>query len=177
MTDNGAVSKALNCGGSYIIPKGYHNGSGKITANSLASQTSATATAARIGKGYTAWVDGTKITGTAAAMGSLNVSSAIYNITLGSTAGTTVTKTFTASAAGTYIMFAFQAGQDTVSEKITVSTSGTKLFGALQQSSTATEKRSQSYILAAKLSANGTITVVFPQQDKARAQYVVCKCS
>ena len=177
MTNNGAKTASLNCGGSYTIPAGYHNGSGKVTANTLASQTSATATAARIGKGYTAWVNGTQITGTAAAMGSLNVSSAIYNITLGSTAGTTVTKTFTASAAGTYIMFAFQAGQDTVSEKITVSTSGTKLFGALQQSSTATEKRSQSYILAAKLAANDTITVVFPQQDKARAQYVVCKCS
>ena len=64
MTDNGAVSKALNCGGSYIIPKGYHNGSGKVTANTLASQTSATATAAHITEGKTAWVNGVKITGT-----------------------------------------------------------------------------------------------------------------
>lgn len=65
MTNRGAVSQALNCGGSYTIPAGYHNGSGKVTANSLASQTSATATAAQILSGYTAWVNGVKITGTA----------------------------------------------------------------------------------------------------------------
>ena len=65
MVNNGAKTSSLNCGGSYTIPAGYHNGSGKITANSLASQTSATATAARIQSGYTAWVNGSKITGTA----------------------------------------------------------------------------------------------------------------
>ena len=64
MTNRGAVTEALNCGGSYTIPAGYHNGSGKVTANSLASQTSATATAAQILSGYTAWVNGTKLTGT-----------------------------------------------------------------------------------------------------------------
>lgn len=64
MANNGVVSKALNCDGSYTIPKGYHNGNGKVTANSLASQTNANATAAMITKGYTAWVNGVKITGT-----------------------------------------------------------------------------------------------------------------
>ena len=64
MANNGAVSQALNCGGSYTIPAGYHNGSGKVTANSLASQTSGTVTAAQILKGKTAWVGGTKLTGT-----------------------------------------------------------------------------------------------------------------
>ena len=64
MTNRGAVTQSLNCGASYTIPAGYHNGSGKVTANSLASQTSATATAARILSGYTAWVNGTKLTGT-----------------------------------------------------------------------------------------------------------------
>ena len=40
MTNNGTVSPSgLNCGGSYTIPAGYHSGSGKVTANSLASQT------------------------------------------------------------------------------------------------------------------------------------------
>ena len=33
MTNNGAVSKTINPGGSYTIPAGYHNGSGKVTAN------------------------------------------------------------------------------------------------------------------------------------------------
>ena len=64
MANVGAVNRSLNCGASYNIPAGYHNGSGKVTANSLASQTSGTATAARILSGYTAWVNGTRITGT-----------------------------------------------------------------------------------------------------------------
>lgn len=64
MPDQGAKTASLNCGASYTIPAGYHNGSGKITANSLKSQTSATAAAAQITKGYTAWVNGVKITGT-----------------------------------------------------------------------------------------------------------------
>ena len=64
MTNRGAVTTSLNAGGSYTIPAGYHNGSGKITANSLSSQTSATATAEDIASGKTAYVNGTKITGT-----------------------------------------------------------------------------------------------------------------
>ena len=65
MPNKGAVTASLNCGGSYTIPEGYHNGSGKVTANSLASQTSANATAGDIISGKTAWVNGNKITGTA----------------------------------------------------------------------------------------------------------------
>ena len=65
MQNNGAKTASLNCGGSYTIPKGYHNGSGKVTANSLSSQTSANATAKDIIKGNTVWVNGSKLTGTA----------------------------------------------------------------------------------------------------------------
>lgn len=65
MPDQGAKTAALNAGGSYTIPAGYHNGSGKVTANSLASQTPATAAAADLRSGKTAWVNGAKITGTA----------------------------------------------------------------------------------------------------------------
>ena len=64
MEDNGAVSQTLNAGGSYTIPAGYHNGSGKVTGNSLASQTSANAAAGDIASGKTAWVNGAKVTGT-----------------------------------------------------------------------------------------------------------------
>ena len=64
MTNHGAVSQTLNAGNSYTIPSGYHNGSGKVTANSLSSQTSGTAAASEILSGETAWVNGTKITGT-----------------------------------------------------------------------------------------------------------------
>ena len=33
MPDNGAVDVHLNCGESYKIPAGYHNGEGKVTQN------------------------------------------------------------------------------------------------------------------------------------------------
>lgn len=63
MTNNGGVSSNLNAGQSYTIPAGYHNGSGKINANTLALQTTATAIASDIANGKTAWVNGNKITG------------------------------------------------------------------------------------------------------------------
>ena len=72
MPNRGAVTQTLNAGGSYTIPAGYQNGSGKITAASLSSQTSGTATAAQILSGKTAWVNGKKITGTMANRGNLN---------------------------------------------------------------------------------------------------------
>lgn len=72
MIDQGAKTSSLNCGGSYTIPAGYHNGSGKVTANSLASQTDATATAAYIKTGYTAWVKGSKLTGSMAVTSAIN---------------------------------------------------------------------------------------------------------
>ena len=53
----------LNCGDVYTIPKGYHDGTGTVVANSLASQTQATATASDIASGKTAWVNGNKVTG------------------------------------------------------------------------------------------------------------------
>lgn len=66
MPNNAAVESSLNCGQSYRIPAGYHNGNGKIAANTLASQTQATADAANISKGRTGWVNGRLITGTGA---------------------------------------------------------------------------------------------------------------
>ena len=74
MVNRGAVSSTLNCAQSYTIPAGYHNGSGKVTANSLASQTAATATASDILTGKTAWVNGTKITGTASLGSNISIS-------------------------------------------------------------------------------------------------------
>ena len=64
MENRGAVSASLNAGQSYTIPAGYHNGSGKVTANSLESQTQATATADNITKGKNAWINGKLVTGT-----------------------------------------------------------------------------------------------------------------
>lgn len=63
MPNNGAVSKELSAGGSYSIPAGYHDGSGKVTAKDLSSQTSGTAGADDILSGKTAWVGGSQVTG------------------------------------------------------------------------------------------------------------------
>ncbi len=73
MANNGAISQTLNAGGSYTIPSGYHNGSGKVIANSLSSQTSGTASASQILSGATAWVNGSKVTGTMTNHGSTNI--------------------------------------------------------------------------------------------------------
>lgn len=42
MTNNGAVAKTMTTSGSYTIPAGYHNGSGKVTVNVSSSSGSST---------------------------------------------------------------------------------------------------------------------------------------
>lgn len=65
MVDRGNWNSSdLAAGASVTIPAGKHGGSGKVTAKSLSSQTSATSAANHILSGYTAWVNGSKITGT-----------------------------------------------------------------------------------------------------------------
>ena len=81
MANQGAKTAALNAGGSYAIPAGYHNGSGKVTANSLASQTSANAAAGHILSGKTAWVNGVKVTGTLAVQSAISFSAAALSAT------------------------------------------------------------------------------------------------
>ena len=60
----GAVNEVVACSEVYNIPEGYHSGSGKVTGKDLASQTVADAQAKNILTGKTAWVNGTKVTGT-----------------------------------------------------------------------------------------------------------------
>lgn len=72
MPNRGAVNQSLNAGGSYTIPQGYHNGSGEVRANSLASQTSGNANASHILTGHDAWVNGSHINGSMPNRGSLN---------------------------------------------------------------------------------------------------------
>ncbi|MFR2534035.1 MAG: hypothetical protein ACLS95_02220 [Clostridia bacterium] len=64
MINRGAITSNLNAGQSYTVPQGYHNGAGKVIANSLDSQTLGTATTEDITQGKTAWVNGQKIVGT-----------------------------------------------------------------------------------------------------------------
>lgn len=98
MADNGAKTSTLSAGGSYTIPAGYHNGSGKITAKDLASQTAATAAASEILSGETAWVGGTKVTGTMANNGATGgsidgLTTSSVTIPAGYTSGGTVSLT------------------------------------------------------------------------------------
>lgn len=63
MPNRGTVNQTLIAGESYSIPAGYHNGAGKVTANSLASQTPGNADSGSILSGRSAWVNGAKVDG------------------------------------------------------------------------------------------------------------------
>lgn len=103
MANNGAVSPtALSAGGSYTVPVGYHNGSGVVTAASLASQTVGDATAANILSGKIAWVNGSSVTGSMANNGAISGTitglgttsgDTSYTIPAGYTSGGTVSLT------------------------------------------------------------------------------------
>lgn len=87
MTNNGAVSQALDCGGSYTVPAGYHNGSGTVTANSLASQTGVDSgktavTAGAMLSGYQGWVNGSKVSGTISSKAAATYNTSASNQTI-----------------------------------------------------------------------------------------------
>lgn len=63
MQNVGAVSVSLNAGGSYTVPGGYHNGSGKVTVNSLSGQTPGNVDAGSMLSGRSGWVNGIKVNG------------------------------------------------------------------------------------------------------------------
>ena len=65
MANNGAINANLNAGQSHTIPAGYTTG-GRVTANSLASQTVGTANSNNLSAGKTAWVNGQQIIGNGA---------------------------------------------------------------------------------------------------------------
>ena len=98
MPNNGAKASTLSAGGSYTIPAGYHNGSGKVIAKDLASQTAATASATEILSGETAWIDGVKVTGEMANNGATDgsidgLTTSSVTIPAGYTSGGTVSLT------------------------------------------------------------------------------------
>lgn len=80
MENNGATTnQTLNAGGAFTVKKGYHSQAFNVTANSLASQTSGTATAGQILSGKTAWVNGNKLTGVMTVGSILSFSAAAYD--------------------------------------------------------------------------------------------------
>lgn len=64
MTVNEPENIKINPSESYIIPKGYHNGTGKVYVGDLSEYTPGTALAEDIANGKYAWVDGQIIFGT-----------------------------------------------------------------------------------------------------------------
>lgn len=64
MPINTDQSQTIDAGSSYTVPVGYNASEYIITASNLSGQTSGTAAAADILAGKTAWVNGTKVTGT-----------------------------------------------------------------------------------------------------------------
>ena len=160
MANNGAVSKTLNAGQSYTIPAGYHNGSGKVTANSLASQTSATATAADIASGKTAWVNGNRITGT---MSSITNSKVVYQNKVGNGA---VTWTYTPNVTGNFlVVYSGGNGGSTKSNTSLTSITGYQSIQVLVNNYQGIDTSltypwsSWSYVAIVKMNANTTLKI------------------
>lgn len=95
MPQRTSSNSALNCGQSRTIDYGYYPSGFTVSANSLASQTSADATAAQITKGKTAWVNGVKLTGTMEVQSIMSFSAALTGVTQ-------VTATWTNPSKGPY---------------------------------------------------------------------------
>ena len=63
MPNRGAMQRTLRAGESVTVPQGYHNGSGTVSAASLAEQTAGSAGAGDILAGKSAWVNGGRVDG------------------------------------------------------------------------------------------------------------------
>ena len=83
-------NQSLTPGGEYTIAEGYYDGTDEISVTSLSENTSATATADYILTGYTAWVNGSSVSGSMANRGNVSQSLGVngsYTIPVGWHAG------------------------------------------------------------------------------------------
>ena len=119
----------LDCGKSASISKGYLASNVTITANSLASQTPGNAAAADIRLNKTAWVGGTKVTGTMPD----GTYSASVSVTNGS-ASMTATGVSTTTSSSCYITLSTEAGS--AKGTATIGTGGYIAAGSKESSST-----------------------------------------
>ena len=71
----------LAAGSAVTIPEGKHGGGGKVTAKNLASQTPGDSAAGHILAGRTAWVNGSKLTGTIPSQGAATITPGTSNKT------------------------------------------------------------------------------------------------
>ena len=147
----------LDCGKSASISKGYLASDVTITANSLASQTPGNAAAADIRLNKTAWVGGTKVTGT--------MSDGTYSASVSTTNGSasmTATGVSTTTSSSCYITLSTSAGsakgtatigtggyitagsKESSSASVNVSGNGTKLYLAINYYYTSLEAPSDS---------------------------------
>ena len=98
MPNRGKVTVTLDCSESYTITDGYHDGTGTVTANSLASQTGvddgySAVAATNMQEGYQGWALGEKITGSMPELTSSNFSGAHSSNTAGASSNYVVTST------------------------------------------------------------------------------------
>lgn len=63
MVNNDTIKEIVSAGDIYIVPEGYHSGTGSVMGEGLYAQTEGTATEKEILEGKTAWVNGQKLTG------------------------------------------------------------------------------------------------------------------
>ena len=147
----------LDCGKSASISKGYLASDVTITANSLASQTPGNAAAADIRLNKTAWVGGTKVTGT--------MSDGTYSASVSTTNGSasmTATGVSTTTSSSCYVTLSTAAGsakgtatigtggyiaagsKESSSTSVSVSGNGTKLYLAINYYYTSLEAPSDS---------------------------------
>ncbi len=135
MPNREAVTSYLNCGQSYTIPTGYHNGSGKVTANSLASQTIATATSQDILTGKTAWVNGNLLTGT-------NSNSNQPTLLHWSAVGWANPASYTFQENYAYILVSYSGGRDVLDTSIKININAPKATQIINKSHVGTYSNS-----------------------------------
>ena len=169
MVNNGAKTASLNCGGSYTIPAGYHNGSGKITANTAASQS--LYTKAQYDSNYTTGYNA----GVAATKEQFPISlnwALVTSVTSKCYSNGADVKTYAISTAGIYCVILAAGGYGSVEAEAYLTTPGTTLYN--YQFHTTVNDKCQVIIRFIKVTT-GTVKWGFPCQKNTRGTGLLFK--